>query len=113
MQFGQILDHDMMHSPIARGMRPLRYFFQPTTLCFKSHSVKSFAAIFEGPNNTILNCSSCDSRETLSVHCFPIKIGSDDPFFPAKHGNVYGSTECEANRLRLFRQGKLNYTDFR
>lgn len=33
----------------------------------------------------ILNCSTCDTPETLSVHCFPIPIEYDDPYFPPYH----------------------------
>lgn len=58
MQFGQLLDHDLTHSPLSRG-----------------------------PGNMILNCSTCDTPETLSIHCFPISIEEDDPYFPPYHSD--------------------------
>ncbi|XP_014665270.1 PREDICTED: uncharacterized protein LOC106807453 [Priapulus caudatus] len=53
MQWGQFADHDITHTPLSRGF-----------------------------NNSVLDCSNCNSFTTVSTECFPIEVPRDDPFFP-------------------------------
>nr|CAD7425232.1 unnamed protein product [Timema monikensis] len=54
MQFAQILDHDLTHTPVNKG--------------------------FVG--ESILDCQPCDAMETVHPECFPIPVPEGDPYFP-------------------------------
>ncbi|CAD6194592.1 unnamed protein product [Caenorhabditis auriculariae] len=92
MQFGQILDHDMMHSPISRGYKPDDPFFP------HSHD--------DGRPRCMPFARSLLGQLSLG---FRNQLNQLTSFLDASY--LYGSTQCEANRLRLFSGGKLNFTD--
>ncbi|GLG99518.1 Peroxidasin [Gryllus bimaculatus] len=118
MQFGQLLDHDLTHTPVNKG--------------------------FVG--EAILDCQPCDAMKSVHPECFPIPVPEGDPYFPKVNIStgrpmcipvtrsmpgqltlgyreqlnqvtayvdasfVYGSDVCDANTLRLLVGGKLNVT---
>jgi len=53
MQWGQFIDHDLIFTPVNKGF-----------------------------SDSILDCRSCDSPQTIHPECFPIPIPQNDPFFP-------------------------------
>ncbi|XP_076335624.1 uncharacterized protein LOC143238887 [Tachypleus tridentatus] len=117
MQFGQLIDHDITHTPIHEGM-----------------------------NKEKLDCRACDSAVTVHSECLPISVPSKDPYYPAVHkasqekfclpftrsmsgqrtlgvreqinqvtayidgSAFYGSDDCEARALRTFHDGQLKMT---
>nr|CAD7448788.1 unnamed protein product [Timema bartmani] len=118
MQFAQILDHDLTHTPVNKG--------------------------FVG--ESILDCQPCDAMETVHPECFPIPVPEGDPYFPRVNIStgrptcipvtrsmpgqltlgyreqlnqvtayvdasfVYGSDVCEMGALRTSSGGQMNVT---
>ncbi|ODN04056.1 Peroxidasin [Orchesella cincta] len=117
MQFAQLLDHDLTHTPMNRGF-----------------------------GGSILDCHSCDAKDSVHPECWPITVPDGDPYFPNYNkttglpfclhfvrslpgqltlgvreqlnqvtayvdaSHTYGSDTCEAKKLRTFVSGRLNTT---
>lgn len=111
----------------------LIYVFQ-----FLDHDL-TFTPMYLTSRGQLLDCKACSSRKTIHPECWPISVPSGDPFFksqqclhfvrsmnaqrtlgPREQMNqltsyvdgsaIYGSENCEADRLRLHQSGKLNST---
>ncbi|KRZ19194.1 Peroxidasin -like protein [Trichinella zimbabwensis] len=80
MTFGQFLDHDLTHTPMSLAL-----------------------------DGSLLNCQRCDSHETVSVNCWPIKIPKNDPYFPSTFDD--GSPRCMHFARSLIGQLKLGYRE--
>ena len=73
MQWGQLLDHDLTFTPMNFGL-----------------------------NNSLLDCSACDSPRTVHSECWPIQIPANDPHFHPNNAERLGLPESDVPRCLHF-----------
>lgn len=130
MQFGQFVDHDMAHAPVSRGLQFFLITFQwggwkgvdvedgndEILNCSACHSssINCFP-IRIPPNDPFFPRRNDDgsprcipfTRSVLGQLTLGYRNQLDQLTSFLDGSNVYGSTECDANELRLFSMGPL------
>ena len=73
---------------------------------FNLFKVISTTIFLQGFPDSILNCRSCDSAQTVHPECWPIPVPKNDPHFPAVNATS-GKPHCIAFTRSLPGQQRL------
>ena len=68
--------------------------------------ITHFSLLFQGFPDSILDCRSCDSSNTVHPECWPIPVPKNDPYFPALN-TTSGRAHCIAFTRSLPGQQRL------